>query len=58
MPPYTIVGGVPAKPIRKRFDENTIAALLQVRWWDWPEKRIQENIQNIQAGCMEKFMER
>ena len=58
VPPYTIVGGVPAKPIRKRFDENTIAALLQVRWWDWPEKRIQENIQNIQAGCMEKFMER
>ena len=57
VPPYTIVGGVPAKPIRKRFDENTIAALLQVRWWDWPEKRIQENIQNIQAGCMEKFME-
>lgn len=58
VPPYTIVGGVPAKPIRKRFDENTIAALLQVRWWDWPEKRIQENIQNIQAGCIEKFMER
>lgn len=57
VPPYTIVGGVPAKPIRKRFDENTIAALLQVRWWDWPEKRIQENIQNIQAGCIEKFME-
>lgn len=58
VPPYTIVGGVPAKPIRKRFDENTIAALLRVRWWDWPERRIQENIQNIQAGCMEKFMER
>ena len=58
VPPYTIVGGVPAKPIRKRFDENTIAALLQVRWWDWPERRIQENIQNIQAGCIEKFMER
>ena len=58
VPPYTIVDGVPAKPIRKRFDENTIAALLQVRWWDWPEKRIQENIQNIQAGCMEKCMER
>ena len=58
VPPYTIVGGVPAKPIRKRFDENTIAALLRVRWWDWPERRIQENIQNIQAGCMEKCMER
>lgn len=58
VPPYTIVGGVPAKPIRKRFDENTIAALLRVRWWDWPERRIQENIQNIQAGCIEKFMER
>ena len=32
--PYTIVGGVPAKPIRKRFDERIVEALLATRWWD------------------------
>ena len=35
IPPYTIVGGVPAKPIRKRFDDVTIARLLELKWWDW-----------------------
>ena len=36
VPPYTIVGGVPARPIRRRFDQETIDALLELRWWDWP----------------------
>ncbi len=44
VPPYTIVGGVFAKPIRKRFDEDTIAGLLELRWWDWTEERIAQNI--------------
>lgn len=48
--PYTIVGGVPAKPIRRRFSEETIAALMGARWWDWPRERIARNIQAIQAG--------
>jgi acetyltransferase-like isoleucine patch superfamily enzyme len=34
--PYTIVAGVPAKPVRKRFDDATIEHLLQLRWWDMP----------------------
>ena len=34
VPPYTIVGGVPAKPIRRRFDEETISALQALKWWD------------------------
>ena len=48
--PYTIVGGVPAKPIRKRFDDETIKALLDLRWWDFPAERIKENLPAIQAG--------
>lgn len=47
---YTIVGGVPAKPIRKRFDEGTIQKLEEIRWWDWEEERIKKNIQAIQSG--------
>lgn len=50
VPPYTIVGGVPAKPIRKRFDEETIKELQKIKWWDWPEEKITEKIQAIQAG--------
>ena len=50
VPPYTIVGGVPAKHIRKRFDEKTIQQLLKMRWWDWPQERIAQNISAIQAG--------
>lgn len=50
IPPYTIVGGVPAKSIRKRFDDTTIAALLELRWWNWPEERIARNLTAIQSG--------
>ena len=35
VPPYTIVGGVPAKPIRRKFDERTIQKLLQIKWWEY-----------------------
>ena len=51
--PYTIVGGVPAKPIRKRFDDATIAALLKLQWWNWPAERIQRAIPAIQSGDLE-----
>lgn len=57
VPPYTIVGGVPAKTIRKRFDEKTIKSLLSLKWWDWPEERIAANIQRIQRGQISEFTE-
>ena len=50
VPPYTIVGGVPARPIRRRFDPETIDALLALGWWNWPPERIAERIDAIQAG--------
>ena len=50
VPPYTIVGGVPARPIRKRFDEKTIAALEALRWWDWDEEKLRCSLPAIQAG--------
>jgi hypothetical protein len=34
VPPYTIVGGVPAKPIKKRFSDEQIAFLLEYQWWN------------------------
>lgn len=50
VPPYTIVGGVPARPIRKRFSGDVIEALLELRWWDWPLERIAANLEAIQSG--------
>lgn len=50
VPPYTIVGGVPAKMIRKRFDDATVERLEKLRWWDWDAAKIQRNISAIQSG--------
>ncbi len=41
--PYTVVVGVPAKPIKKRFDEETISRLLKICWWNWPKEVIAAN---------------
>lgn len=38
--PYTIVGGNPAKPIRKRFADDEIAMLLEMNWWDWTDEHL------------------
>lgn len=55
VPPYTIVGGVPAKPIRRRFPEDTIRRLLALRWWDWPRERIAQNLAAIRAGDVDRL---
>lgn len=55
VPPYTIVGGVPAKPIKRRFPEETISALLEIKWWNWSEERIARNIGAIQSGNIEQL---
>lgn len=44
------MGGVPAKPIRKRFNEETIDILLKLKWWDWSKEKIAKNIAAIQSG--------
>lgn len=36
VPDYAVVGGNPARVLRKRFDDPTIAALLELAWWNWP----------------------
>jgi len=45
--PYTIVGGNPAKEIKKRFSMNTIERLLRLKWWDWDIAKITKNIGNL-----------
>lgn len=48
--PYTIVGGVPARVIRRRFDDETIEKLLRFRWWDKDRDFIKSHISEIQSG--------
>lgn len=40
--PYEIVAGCPAKVLRKRFDEDTVAKLLALEWWEWPEEKLEK----------------
>jgi virginiamycin A acetyltransferase len=51
--PYTIVGGNPAKVIRKRFDDETIAFLLELAWWNWPIEKITQHVAAISTGDFE-----
>lgn len=53
--PYTIVGGVPARELRLRFPEETIAELLTLKWWDWPIELIQSNIAALQSGDIRRL---
>lgn len=48
--PYAIVGGVPARRIRDRFDPATVARLLALRWWDWPPQRVRRSLSAIRSG--------
>ena len=55
IPPYTIVGGVPAKPIRKRFADDIVASLLEIKWWEWETEKIKRNISAIQNGYIDEL---
>lgn len=44
VPDYVIVAGNPAKIIRYRFKPEEIKKLLEMKWWDWPEEKIRNNI--------------
>lgn len=57
IPPYTIVGGVPAKPIRKRFSDETIGKLLKIKWWDGTDEQIRTAIPAIKSGDITRLSE-
>ncbi|MBW4418687.1 MAG: Vat family streptogramin A O-acetyltransferase [Myxacorys californica WJT36-NPBG1] len=53
VPPYTIVGGNPACPLRKRFSDETIAVLLETAWWNWDIEKITRNLEKIVSADIE-----
>ena len=54
--PYTVVGGNPATIIKKRFDEQTIDTLLNIKWWDWPIEKIEKNIDVITGNDLDALI--
>lgn len=50
VPPYHIAGGNPLRIIRKRFDDDLIAYLLELKWWNWPAKKIFDNLDALCSG--------
>jgi acetyltransferase-like isoleucine patch superfamily enzyme len=56
VPPYAIVGGNPARLIRRRFDDATVARLQATRWWDLPRERIAALIPLLQSGDVAGFL--
>ncbi|WP_114389034.1 CatB-related O-acetyltransferase [Notoacmeibacter marinus] len=60
VPPYAIVGGNPARPIRMRFDQQTVQRLLAIAWWNWPTERITAALNAIRGAdldALEAFAE-
>ena len=56
IPPYAIVVGSPARIARYRFDEATISALLDLRWWDWPDDKVDENLPLLMSDDIHKLI--
>ena len=56
--PYTIVGGVPAKPIRERFDRRTAERYQALAWWDWEHAAIRAALDDFRTLESEAFLEK
>lgn len=55
--PYTIVAGSPARPIRKRFDDETIEKLLKIKWWDLSDDDVKKLLPYLIDGDIDKVIE-
>ena len=53
VPPYSVVGGVPAKTIKKRFPDEIISKLEEIQWWNWPDEKIKNSLAAIQSGNLD-----
>ena len=56
VPPYTIVGGNPAKIIRYRHTPEQIEALLEIKWWDWPHEEVLEAVPYLASEDVDAFI--
>jgi len=55
---YTVVGGVPARTIRKRFPDSIAEKLQRIAWWNWPDQMIFERLADFRSEQIEAFCDR
>jgi len=55
--PYTIVGGVPARVLRERFDPEISNRLAMLQWWDWPHETLKDRLEDF-SGDVTRFLEK
>ncbi|TFL17716.1 chloramphenicol acetyltransferase [Jannaschia formosa] len=58
VPPYWIVAGVPARPLRPRLPERIAERLMALAWWDWPHERLRAALDDFRRFPAEAFLER
>jgi len=58
VPPYMIVAGVPAVPLRARFTSAVAERLMALAWWDWPHERLRTALDDFRTLGAEAFLER
>jgi virginiamycin A acetyltransferase len=56
IPPYGIVAGIPATIIKFRFDEEIVNKLLEIKWWNWTEEKIINNIKLLSSPDLKEFI--
>jgi chloramphenicol O-acetyltransferase type B len=57
VPPFAIVGGIPAQVIGYRHTEEQREALLEIRWWDWSEKEVRAAVPHLASSDIDAFIE-
>jgi carbonic anhydrase/acetyltransferase-like protein (isoleucine patch superfamily) len=57
VPPYAIVGGVPAKILKYRHTEEQRAALLEIKWWDWSDEDVLAAVPYLSSEDIDAFIE-
>lgn len=56
--PYTIAGGIPCKPLRKRFNDQQIESLGRIQWWNWSDQDILAAVDLLSSANIQRFVEK
>lgn len=57
VPDYGVVGGNPARLLRRRYSNNDVARLLALAWWDWPPEHISEHVRTLMSGSVDELQD-
>lgn len=57
VPPYHIAGGNPCRVIKKRFDDDLVEYLLELKWWAWPAEKVFANLETLCSGDLSEIRE-